>query len=357
MLYIGLMSGTSADGMDACIADISDTKIILVDALCRGYSPEFRNQLKNIALQTSVNVGEVMQIDQTLAEISVECVMSLLQRNQIKAEDIVCIGSHGHTLRHQPQPNGFSWQIGNPSWIAEHTGISCVSDFRRRDIAAGGEGAPLVPAFHQFIFAQLPNTAVVNIGGMANITLLSPKILGFDTGPGNALIDEWYQRITGQPYDADGAFAASGQVNQALLDEWKQHPYFAIAAPKSTGRELFSLGRMHIPDDVNPNDIARTLTELTAVSIAEALQNTEVGVETLLVCGGGVHNGLLMSCLTKLLSPMAVTSTSLKGINPDWVEAMAFAWLGKQCVDGNAGNVPEVTGARGPRVLGSINLA
>ena len=356
-LCIGLMSGTSADGMDACLVDISSDHIRLVDAICLEYPENVTRQLRDIALSEQLSVSNIAKLDQSIAEYAVKAVNELLKKTSINAEDITVVGSHGHTLRHQAQPQGFSWQLGNPSYIAEQCKIDCVADFRRRDIAAGGQGAPLVPAFHQFALQSFSPCAVVNIGGIANITVVDDVLVGFDTGPGNALIDEWclqnWQTVCGR----GGNKAASGQVVNALLEQWLAHPYFSTPAPKSTGRELFNLTSLGELNHYCAEDIAATLTEFTARSIALAVTHFAQNCRHVMIYGGGVHNANLIHRLSLALPTHKIESTSEVGIDPDWMEAMAFAWLGWRTINGLPGNIPSVTGAAGERILGGIYKA
>lgn len=353
-LFIGLMSGTSADGMDAALIQ-TNPSVKLVDALCIPYPKAFQTKLRTLALDSSVDINELLLTERELAKISVEAVLKLLSRNKLTAKQVTAIGSHGHTLRHQPQPNGYSWQINDPSWIAEHSNIACVADFRRRDIAAGGQGAPLVPAFHAHCFPE--NSMVLNIGGIANLTLLSADsntIVGFDTGPGNALIDEWCQLHFDCAYDKSGELARQGQVIQPLLALWLTSPYFQQPPPKSTGRELFQL---HVMGDLaaySAVDVLTTLTELSARSISQAIHNFGGDQKNLYVCGGGVHNQYLMQRLQQLMPKVMVASTAACGVDPDWLEAMAFAWLAERTINSATGNIANATGARGERILGAV---
>lgn len=363
MLCIGLMSGTSADGMDACIVDISDTDIRMLDALCIPYSKDFHIELRHLASAEFIAPHAVAMAEQTLADIAAEAIQQLLQRNSLSAADIAVIGNHGHTIRHQPQPNGFSWQIADHARLVELTQVSCVGDFRRRDIAAGGEGAPLVPAFHQFVLGQATDTAILNIGGIANITLFSPTLIGFDTGPGNALIDEWCQQAFGCDYDSHGQIARSGKIIPELLESWLSHPYFEQTPPKSTGRETFNLSQFGDITQYAKEDVLCTLTELTAQSIYQAIQSPN-GSQTpnqplsqLLVCGGGAQNTYMMERLSALMPATVVSTTELVGIQPDWMEAMAFAWLGWKRLQQQTANAPGVTGAKGYRILGALYQA
>lgn len=353
-MFIGLMSGTSADGMDAALITTSPT-VALVDAVCIPYSKTFQIKLRKLALEANIDVCELIETERELAKLSVDAVLQLLERNKLAAKQVVAIGSHGHTLRHRPQPNGFSWQINDPAWIAEHAGITCVADFRRRDIAAGGHGAPLVPAFHAHCFPK--NSMVLNIGGIANFTLLTKDneaVMGFDAGPGNALIDEWCQLHFDCAYDKSGELARQGQVIQPLLEQWLSSPYFLQTPPKSTGRELFQLHLMGNLESYSATDILTTLTELSAYSICQAAENFSSGQNNIYVCGGGVHNQYLMQRLQSLMPKVSVESTEVCGVDPDWLEAMAFAWLAERTINGESGNIAHATGARGERILGAI---
>lgn len=353
-LYIGLMSGTSADGLDAALIS-TKPQLALVDAVCIRYPAAFQESLRKLALLEAIPVQELIETERHLAQISVEAVQQLLNRNQLSAQEVSAIGSHGHTLRHQPQPAGFSWQINDPAWIAEHTQITCVADFRRRDIAAGGQGAPLVPAFHAHCFPT--DSLVLNIGGIANLSVLSANsqtIKGFDTGPGNALIDEWCQRHFDCVFDKGGHLARQGKIVQPLLDHWLANAYFQQTPPKSTGRELFQLHLMGDLSAYSPLDILSTLTELSARSISQATQRFAPEQTQLYVCGGGVHNQYLLERLRVLMPSALVESTEVYGVDPDWLEAMAFAWLAQQTMQGASGNLASATGAKGQRILGGI---
>lgn len=358
--YIGLMSGTSADGMDAALVEFDEllpNKMRLVQAICVPYTREFRLRLRQQAVAEQATVMDLMQLDRDIAKQSVLAVQRLLSDNHLSACDIQAIGSHGHTLRHCAQPNGFSWQIGDPSWIAEHTGITCVADFRRRDIAAGGQGAPLVPAFHQHALSHIPNAMVVNIGGIANLSILentSQPLLGFDTGPGNGLLDEWCQQQWQCARDEGGQRAAQGRVITSLLHEWMAMPYFQQMPPKSTGRELFRLDALGDLTTYDTLDVLSTLTEWTVQSIAHAVRQFGYPSGELLVCGGGVHNASIMRRLEQALPTHRVRSTNTVGIDADWMEAMAFAWLAWRTLQSLPSNAPSVTGAQGERILGAI---
>lgn len=353
-LFIGLMSGTSADGVDAALIKTTP-EVSLIDALCIPYPNTFQSKLRKLALDDSIDVNELIHTERELVKFSVAAVLQLLERNKLSAKQVTAIGKHGHTLRHQPQPNGFSWQINDPSWLAEHTGITCVADFRRRDIAAGGHGAPLVPAFHAHCFPK--NSLVLNIGGIANLTILAEEndtVIGFDTGPGNALIDEWCQLHFGRSYDKNGELASQGKVIQPLLDQWLASAYFQQVPPKSTGRELFQLHLMGQLNTYSSLDVLNTLTELSARSISHAVQSFGSNQSNLYVCGGGVHNRYLMQRLQLLMPEVSVQSTAACGVDPDWLEAMAFAWLAERTIKSASGNIANATGAKGERVLGGI---
>ena len=284
----------------------------------------------------------------------------LLANQKIPANKINAIGCHGQTIRHRPEL-GFTLQIGNHALLAELTNITVVGDFRSRDIAAGGQGAPLVPAFHQAIFVHPEkNRMIVNIGGIANITFLAKngQILGFDSGPGNMLIDSWTKLRLGKHYDANGAWAATGLVLESLLFDMLAEPYFALPPPKSTGRDLFNDGwlKQHLLyPHLRSQDVARTLVELTAQSIADAIFKICHDVDEVYLCGGGARNGLLVESLkAKLSNNILLDNTDALGIGVDWLEAVAFAWLAQQTLDGKTSNLPEVTGAKGLRILGAI---
>ncbi len=358
-LYMGLMSGTSADGMDAVIVDFSTTHPCVVATRALDYSPSFTRSLRDAALAESLPLDDIMALDRTVAQLSVTAVGQLLEHAEIPANKIVAIGSHGHTLRHRCAPDGYSWQMGDPSWIAEHTGITCVADFRRRDIAAAGEGAPLMPAFHQAVFNQSGQPEMVlNLGGIGNLTVLrNERTIGFDTGPGNALMDEYCQQYLNQRRDNNGHLAQQGQVNISVLEKWLSHPYFSQPVPKSTGRERFNLANFMPAITQSKEDALATLTELTVRSVSLAVEQHGHARGDLLVCGGGVHNHYLMARLQQSLPRHRVTTTSHFGVDPDWVEAIGFAWLAQQTLSGLPGNMPTVTGAVGERILGGVFVA
>ncbi len=361
--FIGLMSGTSLDGIDAVLVDFADTPPRLVATHSHPLPDTLRQQLAALCQPGTDEIERMSQADAALGELLAEAAQRLLERADMPAADIRAIGSHGQTIRHRPAA-GFSLQIGDANRIAQRTGITTVADFRRRDMAAGGQGAPLVPAFHAALFRSPDITRVVlNLGGMANITLLpaaaTQPVRGFDTGPGNVLMDLWAQQHLGQPLDKDGAWAASGSVDEALLARCLSDGYFHQPPPKSTGREHFNADWLsarlaeskHSPSAA---DVQATLCELTAVSVAGAIRQSGLDAAELLVCGGGAHNAQLLSRLRAHLDPMDVIPSDERGLAADWVEAVAFAWLARETLAGRPGNLPAVTGAGEAVVLGSI---
>jgi len=358
-LYIGVMSGTSLDGLD--IALIEQTPAIRLIATHYIPMPEsLRTELLGLCASGPDEIARSAIAQQNWVKLAAQGIHSLLAQQQLKPADIRAIGSHGQTIRHEPT-RGFTVQIGNPALLTELTGITVVSDFRSRDVAAGGQGAPLVPAFHEALFDQsCGKRAVLNVGGFSNLSLIESDkpVAGFDCGPGNVLLDAWINAQRGENYDRDGQWAASGQVEPLLLNALLSDPFFATQGPKSTGREVFNLEWLqeHLArlPALPPENVQATLLELTALTIVESLQAAQTDTQELLVCGGGAHNSALMNRLSSLLPNTAVSSTATHGVDPDWVEAMAFAWLAHCCLEGIAANRPSVTGARGLRILGAI---
>lgn len=353
--YIGLMSGTSVDGVDAVVADFSDGKVRTLGHVHAPFTPALRAQLQTLMQSGADEIERAGDASVALAHAYADAVTQLLVKTNLTAKDIAAIGAHGQTVRHRPE-RGFTLQINQPALIAELTGISVVADFRSRDVAAGGQGAPLVPAFHAAVFQGDKTRAVVNIGGIANVTLLPAKgssesVRGFDTGPGNTLLDAWCERHTGKPFDEGGAWGASGHVDERLLASLLEDAYFRQAAPKSTGREHFNIGWLDHKLAASEQrrvaeDVQATLVALTARSINDAL--VSANARECFVCGGGVFNATLMQALPN------VQSTASLGVDPMHVEALAFAWLARQCFASAPGNVPAVTGAKGPRILGAV---
>lgn len=358
-LYLGVMSGTSLDGLDIALIE-QDHSTRLLGTRYLPMPDELRCTLLSLCASGPDELARAAIAEQQWVQLAAQGINDLLAQLHIEASSVRAIGSHGQTVRHEPT-RGFSIQIGNPALLVELTGISVVSDFRRRDVAAGGQGAPLVPAFHDALFAHANSTrAILNIGGFSNLSLLEPDrpVHGFDCGPGNVLLDAWIQRHQGLAYDQDGQWAASGSVQPPLLHALLGDSYFQTQGPKSTGRELFNIAWLdqHLQNQpaFAAADVQATLLELTAISITEALKAAQQNTEMLLVCGGGAHNRTLMRRLAQLLPNSQVSSTDVHGVPADWVEAMAFAWLAHCCLEGIPANRPSVTGAQGLRVLGAI---
>jgi len=355
------MSGTSIDGIDAGLVDFSEGKINVLAFHYQPFTPDLRERIHQLSQPAqAILLEDYGRLDSELGELFAHSTLALLDKIQIPPKKIQAIGSHGQTVYHAPNgAYGFSLQIGDPNRISEITGITTVSDFRRRDIAVGGQGAPLVPAFHQAAFADTQNTTtVLNIGGIANITILrTDAVSGFDTGPGNTLMDYWCRHSLGQNYDANGDWASKGQVNKELLNHLLDDVYFRQAPPKSTGKEYFSpvwLQQKISPFlGQKPEDIQATLCEFSAETIADAINTYAGDSKQILVCGGGIHNRRLLELLRQRLS-VPVVSTAKQGIDPDHVEAVAFAWLAKQTIEQKPGNLCKVTGAKSPVVLGGI---
>lgn len=360
-LYVGLMSGTSLDGIDAVLAVITQDQTRLVAQHYLGYPQQLRLQLLNLHRPQDDEIHLAALAANQLAHLYAEAVKDLLAKAEQDKTYVRAIGCHGQTLRHRPE-SGYTIQIGNAALLAELTGITTVSDFRSRDIAAGGQGAPLVPAFHaQVLRHPTLHRVIVNIGGVANITDLpsTGPVRGWDTGPGNMLLDAWIDQHEGATYDKAGAWAARGIVNARLLDKLLSHNFLNLRPPKSAGREQFNLDYLQMllsafRDPIGPVDVQATLLEFTAQSLSKAIQQECSGAQEVYVCGGGVHNDALMQRIAGLLAPVPVHSTAIVGIDPDWMEALAFAWLARQTMHGLPGSLPEATGARGTRILGAI---
>ncbi len=359
--WIGLMSGTSMDGIDAVLVSFDGQSMEVHGTRILNYPDNLRHRLLAVS-QNQGTPDEVGELDTLVGSLFADAACQLIDSSDIPRNAIRAIGSHGQTIRHQPSGFApFSMQIGNPSVIAEKTGITTIADFRRRDMAAGGQGAPLVPAFHKAFFrSDTEDRCILNLGGIANITWIpadsDQPVTGFDTGPANALMDAWCLSQTGLPYDADGHWAEEGQVNRALLHDMLSDAYFFRKAPKSTGKERFNLDwvktMMRRHPDLPAADVQRTLLQLTVDSVVQQLP--EVPSMTVFACGGGTRNPVLMRELGLALNPMSLAVTSELGLTPQWVEPVAFAWLAQQALEGEAGNLPEVTGARGPRILGAV---
>lgn len=368
--YMGLMSGTSADGIDVALVDFSDATIKLVAHTEIPLSDDLKSQILELCQPGSDEIDRMGSLDRRLGHAFASACNDLLADTAIPATDIIAIGSHGQTVRHRPEAHRkhpFTLQIGDPNTIAQLTGICTVSDFRRRDLAAGGQGAPLAPAFHHAAFHSPDTTrAIVNIGGMSNISLLprEGEVIGFDTGPGNVLLDTWIYHNQQKRYDRDGNWASEGQCNEGLLAQMLKHSYFQQSAPKSTGREAFNFNWLleqintHATS-IRPADIQATLLELTCATIANdilALCPIDDAIEVY-ICGGGAHNKQLMKRLSARLAKHKVATTSALSIDPEWIEAVAFAWLAKQTIERKPGNLPSVTGANQAVPLGGIYIA
>ena len=357
-LFIGLMSGTSLDGVDAVLADFAGARPRLIGSARRRFPPRLRRMLLELNTAGGNEIERAALAGNALARSYASAVRALLASTRTRPAAVRAIGCHGQTVRHRPGL-GFTTQIGNPALLAELTRLRVVADFRSRDIAAGGQGAPLAPALHAAVFAaRREDRAVLNLGGIANLTFLrrGRKIVGFDSGPGNCLLDLWAARHIGKPHDAGGRWAAAGEPDARLLTRMLREPYFSAGPPKSTGRDLFNEAwlRRALRGRIPARDVQATLLELTARTVAEALHRHAPGVKRVIACGGGVNNRALMRRLTQLLSPAKLESSDRYGIDPQHVEATAFAWLAMQTLAGAPGNLPGVTGARGPRVLGAI---
>jgi anhydro-N-acetylmuramic acid kinase len=369
--YIGLMSGTSLDGADGVLVDFSGAPLRVLASATEPFPAAFRAELLALNSSGPDELHRAAMAANQLAALYAQVVHSLVRQGAaqgIEANRIAAIGAHGQTVRHQPSPvppaeAGYTLQLNNPALLAELTGLDVVADFRSRDVAAGGQGAPLAPAFHQGVFGQADATVcVLNLGGISNLSVLPPAgqgtVLGFDCGTGNALMDAWCQRHTGQAFDAAGAWAASGRLLPDLLASLLDEPYFALPPPKSTGRDLFSIAwldrKLAAFSGERPQDIQNTLAEFTVSPCVASVNSYGKDSKRLVVCGGGAFNQHLMTRLQAGLPQCRVESSELHGLPPLQVEAAAFAWLARQTVERLPGNLPSVTGAAGPRVLGGI---
>jgi len=370
------MSGTSLDGVDVALVGFEDEKPQQLLTHFLAYPATLRSAVLALQHPMPNELEETALISNALAKLYALAIQELLSKAQLKPSDITAVGCHGQTIRHRPGFSdgvGFTMQIGNAALLTELCQITVVSDFRSRDVAAGGQGAPLVPAFHQAVFANPSlNRAIINLGGIANITYLGrtensldaeqASVVGFDSGPGNMLMDAWIKQQLGQDYDANGAWASSGQTIPRLLTRLLQEDFFAAPPPKSTGRDLFNLTWLNenmqvvasITHPMTDQDVAHTLVDLTAVSVCAALKAHCPAVDEVYLCGGGARNQLLVTKLQTQLGPIPCKLTDSLGIGVDWVEAIAFAWLAKQCLAKKTANLAPVTGASGARILGAI---
>ena len=364
-IYLGLMSGTSIDSIDVAAVEFSQDTPSLLGTHSHPIPANLKQQILNLCLPGSDSLQLYCETDNLLGELFAEAALALMSSLGIPAKQIAAIGSHGQTVRHSPpgaDKLAYSQQIGDPTIIAARTGCTVVADFRRADMALGGHGAPLVPAFHQQLFSTSnKNRVILNIGGIANITLLAANgdCSGYDTGPGNILLDSWCQLHLGTAYDNNGDWGTGGTVDSSLLKQLKSHRFFAQPAPKSTGREEFNLVWLKsqiLEFDLPVEDIQATLMQLTAESIADQVNNLGVPISEVYVCGGGVFNSGLMQLLADAMPDSSLSSTAQLGLDPNWVEACAFAWLAKRRIENKTGNLPAVTGASREAILGAVYL-
>jgi len=360
--YIGTMSGTSLDGLDVVLVAFTENELLVEAAQTYPFPDDLASELLALCSPGDDEIERMLKADIRLAQFTAQSIQELLGQQGLHARDITAIGHHGQTIRHLPTeayPN--TLQIGDANTVAQRCQITTIADFRRRDMAAGGQGAPLVPAFHQAIFRQTDESRViVNIGGIANITVLATgqsEVIGFDSGPGNVLMDHWYRQHQSGNIDTGGQWAESGQVDSELLAAMLSEPYFQQSFPKSTGRETFHrnwLERMLTGRELSAADVQATLCQLSAESIISAIKQTDTDCQRILVCGGGVHNLSLMRRLQVLAKQIPVESTINYGLHPDWVEGACFAWLARQTMEGRTANLPSVTGAGDEVILGAI---
>tara|TARA_B100000035_G_scaffold315481_1_gene336826 strand:+ start:10186 stop:11283 length:1098 start_codon:yes stop_codon:yes gene_type:complete len=354
-LFLGVMSGTSLDGIDIILIEKSSKLIKVVGSIYAPYNKSFKEKILKLSFSSLNELEESQTLAIEHAKLTAHYINQLLNRHEIASNDIAAIGYHGQTIRHKPK-KGFSIQIGNAHFLVEKTNINVVSDFRNRDIAAGGEGAPLVPAFHNYYFASKNKKRVIlNIGGISNITFLShnKKTIGFDCGPGNILLDHWIYKNKNLSYDANGSWARSGNLIPILIERFLQEIYFKKPPPKSCGREQFNLNWIykHDVDSFKAEDVQRTLLELTALTITNAITKFCFNVDEIYICGGGSENNFLIDRLSQMLE-MPVHRTDELGLPSQLVESAAFAWLASKTLAREENNSPEITGSKGPRILG-----
>ena len=359
--YLGLMSGTSMDAIDAALIDFDASPLRIIAASASAFDPRLKRRIAAVLDSADrVALDELGQIDVELGQAFAETALTLLRDAGVKPDQVMAIGSHGQTLRHRPDlPTPFTWQIGDPNILAELTGITVVADFRRRDVAAGGQGAPLLPVFHDQVFrSNDEDRVIVNLGGIANITVLrrGTIVTGFDTGPANRLLDAWISLHQRRDFDAGGAWASSGRCDDALLAGLLDEPYLSLPPPKSTGRELFNLPWLQSKLGLisrKAEDVQATLQQFTAISVSAAVRKYAHGA-SLYLCGGGAHNSALQGAIARLVAPTRVASTVALGLDPDYVEAVAFAWFARRTLEGLTSSAASVTGARGARILGGV---
>ncbi len=354
-LYIGLMSGTSMDGIDAALVDMTANKFLC--GLTKPYSNEVKQRLTNLLDNSEVSLSSICQLHTLIGREFAEAANNLLREAKLSASDIRAIGSHGQTVCHNTQNSiPYTLQLGCAHTISAQTGITVVADFRTRDLVNGGEAAPFAPLYHKELFAKQSNLAVVNIGGIANITFINEVTKGWDVGPGNCLMDAWIAHHQGKPYDDGGNWAKQGTVIQPLLDRLIADSFIQLAAPKSIGKEYFSLAWLNsfLQPEYTAVNVQRTLLKFTAQSIADAVLQSKQVIKELYLCGGGAHNIVLHQTISELLPGISVRSTAEKGINPDYLEAMLFAWLAAQTINNKAVDLREITGSKKPAILGAI---
>lgn len=366
-LYIGLMSGTSLDGIDAALVRFEYEQATVLDSICLPLPSALREQIKSLINPSENEINRLLSVDVQLANTFADSVAQLIDKTNINIKDIVAIGCHGQTIRHLPTAeHPTTLQIGDPNIIAEVTGITTVADFRRRDMAAGGQGAPLVPAFHEYVFRDSKrNRVILNLGGIANITILNAEknipVTGFDTGPANTLMNHWIQQQQNKNFDEGGSWAASGQINNDFLAQLLDDNYFKLTPPKSTGTEYFNAAWLTKKLSAFPllaaEDVQASLTVFTAITVSDAVKQYANDADEIIICGGGVHNDFLLQQLTKNLPHIEIHSSAKYGLDPDYIEATAFAWLAKQTIEHQYGNLPEVTGAKRGVILGGIYQA
>jgi anhydro-N-acetylmuramic acid kinase len=359
--YLGLISGTSMDAIDAALVDFDASPPRIIATSATAFDPELKRRIAHILDSAdSVALDDIGQIDVELARAFADAALNLVRDAGLSPSRVTAIGSHGQTLRHRPDlPTPFTWQIGDPNTLTELTGITVVADFRRRDVAAGGQGAPLLPVFHDQVFrSDVEDRVIANLGGIANITILRREttVTGFDTGPANRLLDAWISLHQGKEFDADGAWAGTGQCDDTLLEQLLDEPYLSVSPPKSTGRELFNMPWLNSKLGLfsrRPQDVQATLQQFTAATVATAVRRYAPGA-ALYLCGGGAHNGGLLEALARLVAPNRVATTAALGLDPDYVEAVAFAWFARRTLDGLTSSAGSVTGAEGARILGGV---
>ena len=355
------MSGTSLDGIDAVLVDLSTSQPRLIATHYQPYQQTLKNALLLLHQPSSNELHQAQMISNELAREYASATLALLQTANVTPDQVRAIGCHGQTIRHRPD-QGYTLQLGNAALLAELSGIAVVSDFRSRDIAAGGQGAPLVPAFHDQVLRHPGiHRVIVNIGGISNLTDLPPgrPTTGFDCGPGNLLMDAWIAQHCGEPYDREGAWAASGQVIPTLLQAFLDEPYLRAEPPKSSGRDLFNQAWLNnkLHGNEAPADVQATLLALTGHAIVDAIHGYCAGAQEIYLCGGGAHNLALVQRLRASLPDCRILTTDTLGMGADWLEAIAFAWLAKQAICGHSANLPAATGAHHPCILGAIYAA